>query len=140
MPFAGVEVDPIHFDLKTVPGGYVKIARLSYGDKMRRTEKTMKQSMTMEKGKKNQKIDVDLTMALAKTMDFNRCVVEHNLTYLVNSQEVPIPFQSPNILDLINGKVAEEIDGYIDEVNAYEEDVEAMVEEGKAPSISEPLE
>ena len=138
MPFAGVEEDPIHFDLKTVPGGWVKIARLSYGDKMRRLEHSMKQSMTSKKGQKEQRVDVDLTLSKAKTMDFNKCVVDHNLTYLVGGVEKPIPFGAPNILDLINGKVAEEIDGYIDEVNAYEEDTEAMIEEGKGHSILEP--
>lgn len=137
MPFAGVEEDPIEFQLKTVPGGYVKIARLSYGDKMRRIERSMTQSMTQKKGQKDQKIDVDLTISLAKTMDFNKCVVDHNLTYMVHGVEKPIPFGASNVLDLINGRVAEEIDKYIDEVNSYEEDSETMIAEGKDLSSSE---
>lgn len=138
MPFAGVEDDPIRYDLKTVPGGYVKLKRLSYGDKMRRLEKTMKQSMVQKKGQKEQRVDVDLTITQAKISDFNKCVVEHNLTYIRNGQEVPLNFQGSDILDLINGRVAEEIDGYIDELNSYEEDVEAEIAEGKDHSTSEP--
>lgn len=118
MPVAVVVEEPIHFDLKTCPGGYVKIKRMSYGEKLTRRGFTSKMEMDMEKGGKSAKSFIDLFKEEVELYDFANCVVEHNLT---DVDERPLIFRNAVDVKKLSGRIAEEISTYIDKINNFEE-------------------
>ena len=146
MPLAVVMLVPEHRDLKTCPGGFVKLRRMSYGEKLQRRGFNSKMEMDMERGSRKAKSVIDIFKEEAELYDFAVCIVEHNLTKLVDKRgvpcepdnpeahEVPLDFKKPVDIKLLAGQIAEEIGKYIDDLNNFEEDDET----GNSKGPSEP--
>jgi hypothetical protein len=118
MPVGVVQGEPEHFDLKTLPGGFVKIKRMNYGEKMTRRQFSSKMEMETDRRTKSMKSIVDLFKEDADLYDFAHCVTDHNLT---DVDERPLDFNNPTDVRKLAGKIAEEIGTYIDSVNNFEE-------------------
>jgi len=146
MPLAVVVLVPEHKDLKTCEGGFVKLRRMSYGEKLQRRGFNSKMEMDMERGSRKAKSTIDIFKEEAELYDFAVCIVEHNLTKWVNShgvpcelndpdgREMPLDFKKPADIKLLAGQVAEEIGTYIDKLNNFEEEEET----GNSKGPSEP--
>ncbi len=123
MPKATPSTEPVHVALKTCPGGFVDLLRMSYGQKTTRAEMAMSTAMKGDPTKKGGD-DVELVMAIAQTattlFEFNHCVVDHNL-YEDDEERVKLDFKSPNILDKLDPRIGEEIALEIGKLNNYEE-------------------
>jgi hypothetical protein len=110
-----------HCELKTVPGGYVVVRRLSHGEKQER--RTFGSKMEMQaSSRKDLRAEIDMFNAQAENYDLAKCVVEHNLTYMEDGNEVPLDFKNPSHLRMIDGIVIEEIGTLIDKINNFEDD------------------
>jgi len=121
MPVVVVSEDVVHFDLKTVDGGYVKIKQMSYGQKIYRSGLTG--SMKVLKDNKSDYAG-ELAMETAKITewDFANLIAESNLEV---AEGVPYNFGNKDHLRKLPAKVGDEIGKYIDEVNSFED-----IEEG----------
>lgn len=109
------------FKLKSCPpDGYVTIRRMTWGEKLKRQSMMTKYRMEMTKNTKDQdmSLDVDILQEKVSQWEFSNLIVEHNLT---DETETPLNFK--NIADIVRlgPVVGEEIQGYIDEVNSFEE-------------------
>lgn len=109
------------FKLKSCPpDGYVTIRRMTWGEKLKRQSMMTKYRMEMTKNTKDQdmSLDVDILQEKVSQWEFSNLIVEHNLT---DETEMPLNFK--NIADIVRlgPVVGEEIQGYIDEVNSFEE-------------------
>lgn len=131
MPVASVSDIPEHFNLKTLPEGYVKIRRMSYGEKVARIDKATKQEMTGNK--RSAKVTVETFNRLLTQMDFASCIVEHNLEWVDKDGHLhPFDFKNDNAaLERLDPRIAEEINNYIDKINGFVEDDDEMLAEGK---------
>lgn len=119
MPVAVVQGEPERKDLKTCPpDGYVKIKRMSHGEKMERRAFSSKMMMEADQRSKSMRGEIDLFNEQAELYDFAHCIVEHNLTDVDGR---PLEFKNPKDVKLLAGQVAEEISSYIDELNNFED-------------------
>lgn len=127
MPVAVVQGEPEHFDLKTLPGGYVRIKRMTHGEKLARRAFTSKMLMEADRGSRSMRGEIDLFKEETSFYDFAHCVVDHNLT---DADERPLQFKNPADVRKLEGRIAEEIERYIDSINNFEEDEEVKNSNG----------
>lgn len=136
MPIASVSNKPVRKDLKTLPGGYVDLRRMSYGEKLDRLEKGNSQQMS-KPGGGNVVVDVKTFARLVQELDFSRCIVDHNLTWIASEDGPEQPFDFKNdrsAFDRLDAQIAEEIGQYIDELNNFDENDKEMLAQGKEVS------
>lgn len=122
MPVAVLIHEPEIFELKSLPGGFVKIRRMNYGEKLQRSEMTMSMRMDMA-DKKNMGADMKMLSRQVSLWSFAKLIVEHNLEKADGS---PLNFKNQFDVESLDGVIGEEIDTYIDKVNNFEEDEEAL--------------
>jgi len=137
MPLAVVMEEPELRELKTCPGGYVYIKRMSFGEKLERRKFNSKMDVEMQRGSRSAKSSIDIFNEDMEIYDFMHCIDSHNLTKLVNKQtglptsskdpeavEVALDFTKAFDIKLLAGQIAEEIGTAIDKLNNFEEDEE----------------
>ena len=109
----------IHHDLKSLPEGFVKIKRLSYGAKLHR--RAMVSKMTIQGGGKKSDFagEMSLINEAATQYDFANCIVDHNLD---DAEGRKLNFKSVQDITSLDPRVGEEIDKYINELNNFEEE------------------
>jgi hypothetical protein len=116
------------FDLKSLAGAYVVVKRLTYGDKIVRRAMTAKMKVLVERGKKDFEGEMALMNEQATLFDFQKCIVEHNLTKPSSespddeSADVPLNLANAADVRLLNPQVGEEIDNLLNDLNNWEED------------------
>ena len=103
------------------PDGYVIIRRMSYGEKLKRQGMLTKFRMNMGGKKEDMSAEVDFFQEKVSLWEFANLVVEHNLT---DDLLVPLNFKNANDVVRLGPVVGEEIQVYIDKLNAFEEDDE----------------
>ena len=140
---------PERYELKTCPGGFVTIRRMSFGEKLQRRGFNSKMDMEVERGSRTAKSTIDIFKEEAELYDFMHCVVDHNLTKLINKKtgqpcedddpdamEVPLDFKKATDIKMVAGQIAEEIGALIDKLNNFEESNEAKNSSGESVSTS----
>jgi len=111
------------FDLKSCPpDGYVVVRRMTYGEKLKRQGMMTKFRMEMGKNKSDgSTMDVDLDQEKVSLWEFANLIIEHNLT---DGALKPLNFKNMTDIARLGPVVGEEIQTYIDKLNAFEEDDE----------------
>lgn len=130
MPQATVKATAKRFELKSAPpDGFVKLKRLSFGQKLERMEMATKQVIHNDDQKgnraqrrsgnnqENMSVDIRMMQRIVTEYEFKHCVVEHNLTH-ENGQA--LNFKDSATVDLLDPKIGEEISEYIAELNNFE--------------------
>jgi hypothetical protein len=111
----------IHHDLKTLPEGFVKARRLTYGEKLER--RAMTSHMKVEGGKgKEFAGEMQLINETATLYDFQRCIVEHNLT---DENDKALNFGALQDIRRLDPRIGEELDTFLSELNNFDEDEES---------------
>lgn len=120
------------FELKSCPGGYVVIRRLSYGKKLERQEITMQMRMFQEEarrgGKGTSSMDISMMARKVAEFDFKNCVAEHNLE---DDGGVTLNFSEPHYVHMLDGNIGDEVGNLINEVNTFDE--------GNSQGVSDPV-
>lgn len=121
MPNATVDVESTQrFDLKTLEDGFVVLRRMSYGQILQRRMFTKLE--VESSGKKN---DFRGEMAMANRrvteFEFQNCVVDHNLT---DKDDRKLDLSRAVDFNQLDPRVGQEIEGYITDMNNFEEDEE----------------
>lgn len=121
MPKATVSQELHHHDLKTLPGGFVKLKQLSFDQMLERRDKAMRMTMESDTGKRQptSKIEMESAMQWTRFFEFSNCIVEHNLE---DDNAVPLNFNNPMTLRILDPKVGSEIERYIEELNQEDEE------------------
>jgi hypothetical protein len=119
MPIATVSIDETERkDLKTLPGGYVVLRKMSYGQALERRA-LMKLSISTRRGKKDIMGEMAMANVRIQQYEFRHCIVEHNLT---DAQERQLNLTDPVVLETLNPRVGQEIESLISDMNNFEED------------------
>lgn len=120
MPNATVTQETVRKDLKTLPGGYVVLKMMSYGQSLVR--KDMMMQMRMEAGQKGggAKMDISLLNEEVAVFDFANCIVEHNLE---DADGNTLDLKSPSAVRMLAARVGEEVGTYINELNQFEDEL-----------------
>jgi hypothetical protein len=123
MPKATVDITPQRKELKSLPGGFVELKRMPFGQWLHRQELAL-QLKIGSTGKGRDSMSGELAMAnkAVTVFEFQQCIVNHNLT-MDDEGEQPLDFRNAMALDLLDAKVGEEIGNYINELHAFEQDL-----------------
>jgi hypothetical protein len=119
-------------ELKTCPGGWVQLRRMSWGQKLARQESAIKMSMEMQQGSnRSAKMDMDMMQSAGTLFDFQACIVDHNLE---DEQGRKLNLGAMQDMAQLDPRIGEEISTFIDELNNYEKQLEETgFPEGSAP-------
>jgi hypothetical protein len=121
MPRATVDFNDItKHDLKSLPGAFVALRRLSYGQKLQRQSMAMEMQM-LQKGREAEG-SFQIASEKVAQFDFKHCVVEHNLE---DDNGAVLNFQNPVDVSRLDPRIGEEIGELIDGINNFEETDEA---------------
>lgn len=108
------------FELKSLPGAFVVIRQMSYGEKLNRQSQMTSYQMQMS-SKKNEdsKMDIEMHMEKVARWEFANLITDHNLT---DEKENKLNFKNVADVDRLNPVVGEEIQVYINQLNAFEDE------------------
>jgi hypothetical protein len=122
MPVAVVVQSSERRELKSLPEGYVVIKRMTYGQKLLRSELNMKMLIEMGgKGKADMQGEMKIMSRQVALWEFANLIEDHNLT---DAEGRTLDFNRNVDVERIEGKIGEEISTYIDELNNFEKEVE----------------
>ena len=79
MPRATVSMVPEHHDLRTCPGGFVKLRRMSFGELLASQGMAYQVSMKSQEGGNDPEVGMKISQATVMEYQFKLCVMEHNL-------------------------------------------------------------
>jgi hypothetical protein len=121
MPKATVSQELHHHDLKTLPGGFVKLKQLSFDQMLERRDKAMKMSMAGGNNERitNSRVELESAMQWTRYFEFSNCIVEHNLE---DDNGAPLNFSNTMTLRILDPKIGAEIERYIEELNQEDEE------------------
>lgn len=119
MPVATFKVsDSERHELKTCPGGFVVLKRMTYGQTLERRA-IMKLSFTTQKGKKSIEGEMAMGNRRIQIYEFQHCIVDHNLT---DDMERKLNLADPVVLDQLDPRVGQEIENLISDMNNFDDD------------------
>jgi hypothetical protein len=122
MPRATVTTDTVRHELKTCPDAFVVLKPMSYGTKLGRSDQAMKMTMKAESGPRkrgqaqNSETQIEMLQRAATQIDFQSCIVDHNLEDETGRK---LDFRSFSDIDMLDPKIGEEISTLIDELNNF---------------------
>jgi hypothetical protein len=121
VPFAGVSSTPEEkVELKTCPGGFVQLRKMTYGQKLERQNAAAKMSMSLGKGR-NKRAEIDMMNRAATTYEFKMCVVDHNLE---DATGIKYDLTTQAGVEALDPRIGEEISSLIEKLNNFEDDDE----------------
>jgi len=121
MPRATNNIEDLeHFDLKSCPGGFVDLRRMTYGQYLRRQGMAMDMQMKGGDGRsKANVIDIDLGQEKVTHFEFSVCIAGHNLEDDNGNQ---LDFKNAGHVQILDPRVGQEIGDLINKMNSFEED------------------
>ena len=119
MPNALAIANTEHKDLKSLPGGFVDIKRMTYGQKLERQGMIRIQFGMSRQRQSDVKGEMEMANKIATQFEFKNCIVDHNLT---DENDNKLDLSNPVVIDNLDPRVGEEINTLISEINNFEED------------------
>lgn len=114
MPRATVASQTEKFELKSLPEGYVVIRRMTYGEKLTRTDSMM----NMRTSTDDREMEIRLLSKKIAFQDFGALIMEHNLT---DENDKPLNFKNAADVERLDPVVGDEIGQLIDKLNSFED-------------------
>jgi hypothetical protein len=120
MPRATISSEAEENGLKSLPGGFVKLRRMSYGERLHRQDIAMTMSMQQDKAATSRaggKIEIKQAQTAVGEFEFATCIVDHNLE---KDDGSPLNFKNGMDFQLLDGRIGEEISALIEEMHNWE--------------------
>jgi len=116
MPQATAKLDSFEtHDLESCPGGFVKLRRMTYGEKLQRRQMSMDMEMTGQG--KSQTMKLDMAAEKVALFEFGRLIVEHNLE---DETGRVLNFNNPADMVRLDPQVGDEIEILIQKMNDFD--------------------
>lgn len=137
MPRATMLTEGVRHELKTCPDGFVLLKQMSYSEMLARRDIVTR--LSMQQGKGNDKINVELANLEANKFSFKHCIVDHNLE---DEFGMKLDFSNGMTLQILDPRVGSEIERLIDEMNQEgdDEDQELFTPVVTLSSTTSPIE
>jgi hypothetical protein len=137
MPRASVLPDEVEkLDLQSIPGGWVTLKRMTYGQKLYRQAQAAKMRVSSD-SRKSFSGEMDLMNVGVTLQEIVNCVVDHNL-YKDEAETEKFDLHNPVDIQALDPRVGEEISTKIGEMNNFEAKDEQSPE-GNSLSASKEL-
>ncbi len=114
MPVGTVTRNTEQFDLTTLPGAYVVIRRMNFGEKLDRQDDMLNMRTT---GESNQ-FELKMLMKKMTFKDFGNLIIDHNIT---DENERKLNFGNQRDITTLDPRVCEEISSLIEKLNSFED-------------------
>lgn len=114
MPRATVASETEKFELKSLPEGYVVVRRMTYGEKLNRTDSMMNMRTTGE----DREMQFQMMTRKIAFQDFGNLIIEHNLT---DENDKPLNFKNAADVERLDPRIGDEIGQLIDGINSFED-------------------
>lgn len=114
MPRATVASQAEKFELKSLPEAYVVIRRMTYGEKLNRTDSMLNMRTTQE----DREMEVRMMSKKIAFQDFANLIVEHNLT---DENDRALNFKNAADVERLDPVVGDEVGQLIDKLNSFED-------------------
>src|SRR5690349_6893897 len=118
MPVAVRSNDTEKFDLKTLPGAFVVLRRMSYGQILERRA-LMKLTFTSQGTGKSAEGEIAMANRAINLFEFRHCVVEHNLERVEGQL---LNLNNAQDVDSLDPKVGQEVEKLIESLNNLEDE------------------
>lgn len=111
-------------DLRSCPGGFVLLRRMTYGEFLDRRAMVSKMSISGDtRNKKDFSGELALVNRKVTELEFAKCIVDHNLEDEMGNK---LNLSQAFSMDKLDPRIGEEISDLIDKMNQFE----AVIEEG----------
>lgn len=127
MPRATVSSDTTKLDLTSLPGGYVELRKLTYGEVLTRRDLGMK----IEMGRPGQQGRMQLDNADERSFAFSKAIVDHNLE---DENGTKLNMKDKNVILSLEPNVAQEIEAAIDEMNGTGDEFSKRLSASSTPN------
>lgn len=107
--------------LSSLPGAYVVVRRMNYGEELKRSNMATKFLMSSDKNAKDVQGEINMQTEEVAYWDFANLIVEHNLT---DAQDVPLNFKNRAHVSTLDGSVGREVGEIIDAFNGVKDSEE----------------
>lgn len=115
MPRATISVEPQTQDLRTCPGGFIKLRRMTYGELM--TSQDMAYQVSMKAADMNNpEVGLDVSRAAVTEYQFKTCILDHNLE---DDKGRKLDFRSSQDIHLLDSNIGQEIQNHIDDLHNW---------------------
>ena len=131
MPRATVSTQPQHFDLKSLPEGWVEIRRMSHGEMLHRQDIAMSMQMQADRRAKSASMDIKQSQTAVGQFELATCVVDHNLE---DESGRKLSFRNSADVGQLDGRIGAEIADLIQQMHDWESEVPNS--NGKSESLS----
>ncbi len=123
MPKAVVQTEAITYNLKSLPGGWVQLRPLTFGQLLKRREMASRMSAVSQGAKQPDKYLMEVILHQTNLFDFKHCVVDHNL-FEDDDDLVKFNFADPKAFEKLDPRVGSEIELEISKLNEPETEEE----------------
>lgn len=114
MPRATVASETEKFELKSLPEAYIVVRRMTYGEKLNRTDGMMNMRTTSE----DRQMEINMMSKKIAFQDFANLIIEHNLT---DENDKPLNFKNAADVERLDPRIGDEIGQLIDGINSFED-------------------
>lgn len=114
MPRATVASKTEKFELKSLPEAYIVVRRMTYGEKLNRTDSMMNMKTTGE----DREMHIQMMSKRIAFQDFANLIIEHNLT---DENDQPLNFKNAADVERLDPRIGDEIGQLIDGINSFED-------------------
>lgn len=118
MPRAVVTTTNEHFDLKTLPEGFVELRQMTYGQVVQRRS-MIKLSFVSSKQQKDFRGEMAAANQEVTMFEFKHCIVDHNLE---DENGNRLNLGSPVDFAKLDPRVGQEIEKYISDMNNFDDE------------------
>lgn len=112
---ATTSFDTVRHDLKSLPGGWVELRPMTYGQFLQRRDMGMK--MAMRGSARNSDIDLEMVQTEVTRYEFSCCIADHNLE---DENGRKMSLGNKEDFDRLDPRVGQEITQFIDDMNQWE--------------------
>jgi hypothetical protein len=134
MPRATVNQEATRVDLKSLPGGFVMLKQLPFGQMLSRRDRAARylQEINPRAARDDiSKIQIDILNEASRIYDFKHCIIDHNLE---DEHGNKLDFGNAMTLQVLDPKIGAEIETEIDKLNREDFDEEVFTTQSGAPS------
>lgn len=120
VPRATVSLEPKTEELKSCPGGWVKLRRMSYGELLASNDMAFQVNVEAQNGSSDPKMGAGMASGRVAEYRFKTCIIDHNLE---NEAGTKLQFSNVQTLHLLDPNIGQEIDGLIDKMHNWEKNI-----------------
>lgn len=131
MPRGTVSMEATRYELKTLPGGFVELKQLSFGQMLKRRDRAARYMQEQTGRGGNNRVQIDILNEVSRQFDFANCIADHNIE---DDHGNKLDFSNHATLDVLDPKIASEIESLIDSMNQEDFDAETFTPPSDASS------